>query len=150
MKTREQVVQIPQLVSMRRDVKAAYSKLVELKKRQWGQSGTPGASYETIGQTSQGIDEATAAHRDLANGYEARVAAEMAGVQVSAVIERLHQRAIVGGWGEWDEVLAWAGIVMCPYTWQTPEAETLHRALATAGVRIDDAMPEPVRFRAPP
>jgi len=66
------------------------------------------------------------------------------------VLAKLQERARTCGWGEWSEVLTWAGLAVCPYCFQTPEAEALHRALKKAGVRIDAAMPnEPVRFRAP-
>ncbi len=65
------------------------------------------------------------------------------------VIAKLRERALTSGWGTWHEVLRWAGVERCPYRWQTPAADALHRALTEAGVRIDDTMPEPVRFRAP-
>ena len=67
---------------------------------------------------------------------------------VATVIAKLQERAITGGWGEWFEVLDWAGVERCPYAWQTLAAEGLHRELARAGVRIDEEA-RPVRFRAP-
>ncbi len=67
---------------------------------------------------------------------------------VDAVLAKLVERARRGGWAEWSEVLNWTGIASCPYTFQTSEAEALHRSLVMAGVRIDDEA-GPVRFRAP-
>lgn len=87
---------------------------------------------------------------------EERVAREMraeervrAADPVAAVIAKLRERARTGGWGEWYEVLDWAGVPRCPYVFQTPEARALWCALRAAGVRIDDLSGEPMRFRAP-
>ncbi len=78
MKTREIVVQMPDIVAMRRETQSAYAELGELKKRQWGQSGTPGASYDTMGRTSCEIEASHKKHRVLTDAYEARVTTEMA------------------------------------------------------------------------
>ena len=78
-KTREQAVRVPEIVALRREVQAAYAAMVELQKRQWGQSGTPGASSDTVRQTSRAIADADAHHRVLTDAYEAHVALEMVG-----------------------------------------------------------------------
>lgn len=73
MRTREQVVGTPVVVAKRREVQAAYARLGELKKRQHGQSGTPGASYDTISATGIEIQDAEAEHARLSADYERAV-----------------------------------------------------------------------------
>lgn len=171
MKTRDQVVRMPEIVEMRRALQAAHAAWKEAYARiaspgtraSLSNSSPPGRKpAENDPAPNPAITEPErlrVAWERLSKAYDARVAEEMARLEgptldslatrVDAVIQHLVERARTCGWGEWREVLAWAGIPFCSYMLQSREASALHLALEKAGVRIDNAMPEPVRFRAP-
>lgn len=76
MKTRADVVIMPEIVALRRGVEAAYARMVEARKRD------EGAAFWSSGRTSGDHvaterREATAAWERLTAEYEARVADEM-------------------------------------------------------------------------
>ena len=98
MKTRAEVVGLPEIVTMRRGVQAAYARLGELRKAQHGQSGSPGASLDTIGRTSKEIGEATAEHERLSRAYEVLVVKTMRGTPKITVVLSSYNM------GEVDEV----------------------------------------------